>query len=583
MFNEIIIQFNSQSKSGKISEAIKLAKSLKAKFDGKYYEVLFNSINDKNLLELSSLVEFLSGSRIFIDGEDCGRPYHLENRINFIVDCYADSYCDGNCSHNDKFDLKIAKEFCNKFKESIKKKEKKNGEKMDVIYQFNAKSTGGDVPEAIKLANSLNSEFDGKYYKVFFDSVSNENLLLLDRLVGRYSGTRFFVNGEELEPYILFSIFNCPEKSKCSGKCVYSNHEPLSNTAKKYCEKFNEILSIKKTRITYEGSNIAWINNEEDLSFPKNPDNEYVLIDSPRGLGPDSIIGVEMEKSDIIINDIKDWMMDEGESKTEEEGFVLKINFIGLTDISKIERLDNLTELQSLDLFGNEIFEIKGLEKLINLEYLDLNGSEITEIKGLENLKNLKGLILKANNINEIRGLENLVNLLYLDLSENPISEIKGLENLANLKYLILDDIEIGEESLIQIAEEDIPESLIQEIEENTYFYSYYSIPNYAQKFVEYCQRKKAKSNREDKAKIKKIEKMMVESDSHSLDTLRDALKMDARTFNNKILDWAIAYGFEIDGDYLITNKNTLTDFIDELDRYFTLWDKESNKTTNKN
>lgn len=325
-----------------------------------------------------------------------------------------------------------------------------------------------------------------------------------------------------------------------------------------------------------KGSEIKWINHDDDLDFPKNPDNEYVLIEGPRGLGPDTIIGVEMEKADVIINDVKDWMMDEGESVTEEEGFVLKINFIGLTDISKIEGLENLTELQSLDLFGNEIFEIKGLEKLINLEYLDLNGSEITEIKGLENLKNLKGLILKANNINEIRGLENLVNLLYLDLSENPISEIKGLENLVNLKYLILDDIEIGEESLILIAEEDIPEELKQEIEENTLFYSYNSIPNFAQKFVEYCKRKKAKSDREDKEKIKKIEKILLESGSMSLDSLRDTLKMDAHTFSNKILEWAVEYGFEIDGDYLLTNKNTVLDFIDELDKYFTLWDEES-------
>ena len=61
-----------------------------------------------------------------------------------------------------------------------------------------------------------------------------------------------------------------------------------------------------KTRKNWEDDEreIVWINHDDDLDFPKNPDNEYVLIDSPRGLGPDTIIGVEMEKSDIIINDI---------------------------------------------------------------------------------------------------------------------------------------------------------------------------------------------------------------------------------------------------------------------------------------
>lgn len=328
---------------------------------------------------------------------------------------------------------------------------------------------------------------------------------------------------------------------------------------------------------------IFWVNNEDDADFPKNPDNKYVLVDSPRGLGLGSIIGVEMEKGDVIFRDIKDSMMNEGESIPEEKGFVLNMPIVSIIDISKIEGLEKLTELKSLRLSGTEIFEIKGLEKLINLEYLDLRGNEITEIKGLENLVNLKGLILGENRITEIRGLENLVNLIYLDISENPISEIKGLENLVNLKYLVLNGVPIKEKSLNQIAEENVPEELKQKIKGNTFFmYSYYSFPNYAQKFVEYCQRKKNRAHREDKEKIQKIEKMMVESDSLSLDTLRDALKMDAHTFSNKILDWAIEYGFEIDGDYLITNKNTLSDFIDRLDKYFTLWEKGSSITKNK-
>ncbi|MBA7584206.1 hypothetical protein ES708_26159 [subsurface metagenome] len=371
------------------------------------------------------------------------------------------------------------------------------------------------------------------------------------------------------------SIVDCYDYSSCIGKCSHNDKFELK-IVEEYCPKFEK-------RITIEGREISWISNsEDDLSSPKNPDNKYVLIDGPRNLGPYSLIGVEMEKDDYIFHDIRDSMMDEGESVAEEKGFVLKITFIGLKDISQIEGLEKLTDLKRLDLFGNEIAEIKGLEKLINLEYLILEGNEIAEIKGLENLINLKGLILRSNKINEIKGLENLVNLIYLDLSENPISEIKGLENLVNLKYLILNGIKIKEKSLNQIAEENSPEELKQEIKENTFFmYSYSSIPNYAQKFVEYCQRKKNIAHREDKEKIQKIEKMMVESDSLSLDTLRDALKMDAHTFSNKILDWAIDYGFEIDGDYLITNKSTISDFIDELDKYFTLWEKGSSITIN--
>ena len=142
---------------------------------------------------MSSLVEFLSSSHIFIDGEDCGRPYNSEERVDSIVDCYDYSSCIRKCSHNDKFELKIAEEYCTKFDK----------------------------------------------------------------------------------------------------------------------------------RITIEGREIVWIKNEDDLSSPKNPYNKYVLIDGPRGLGPDSLIGVEIEEAEIILYDIKSSMMDEEESIPEEKGFVL--------------------------------------------------------------------------------------------------------------------------------------------------------------------------------------------------------------------------------------------------------------------
>jgi len=580
-YNKIIIQFNSQSKSKNISKAIKIAKKLNREFDGKYYRVLFNSINDKNLLVLSKLVGFLSGSRIFIDDEDCGRPYSLDERLDFITNCPEYDICSGNCSiiMFGEDDLKIARRICKKFKEPKIKKPIKNNKKMKIIFQFNSKSRGGDVPEAIKIAKSLEAEFDGKNYKVLFNSVNDEKLLLLDRLTGHLSGTRFFVNEEELNPSFIRSIFNCQKKSTCKGKCVYTYIKEYLDEAKKFCEKFDESLSIEKPLLRYNGREIKWIKNEDDPIFPKNPDNKYVLIDSPRNL-PGDIIGVEMEMEGLFFDQMKYDMMEEEDTIIEEEGYVLDMSGWGITDVAKIEGLEKLTELKGLNLGGNAIFKINRIDKLINLEYLSFGGNNISEIKGLENFVNLKGLMLRGNQINEIKGLENLINLFYLDISENPISEIKGLENLINLKYLHLNEINITEELLVQIAQEK-PLSAISPSGLKTR-YSYYNIPDYAQKFVKYCQRKKAKLDREDKEKVKKIEKILIESNSVNLDTLRDSLKMDVHTFNNKILDWSIDYGFEIDGDYLITNKNTVSAFIDELDKYFTLWDKTEIKKNNK-
>ncbi len=125
--------------------------------------------------------------------------------------------------------------------------------------------------------------------------------------------------------------------------------------------------------------------------------------------------------------------------------------------IEEIKGLENLTNLKSLILLENRIKEIKGLENLINLEALNLGSNLIEEIKGLENLTELRFLYLGDNKISEIKGLENLTNLEKLCFGRNKIREIKGLDNLTNLKTLYLNDNQIGEmkglENLINLED----------------------------------------------------------------------------------------------------------------------------------
>lgn len=135
----------------------------------------------------------------------------------------------------------------------------------------------------------------------------------------------------------------------------------------------------------------------------------------------------------------------------------LKLMGMGITDMSQIEGLENLTSLRALNLKNNFITEIKGLEHLTNLNKLNLSGNQITEIKGLEYLNNLEFLTLSNNSISEIKGLENLRDLWELDLRSNNISEIKGLENLTNVSTLSLENNKFtdikGLESLTSLIE----------------------------------------------------------------------------------------------------------------------------------
>ena len=47
---------------------------------------------------------------------------------------------------------------------------------------------------------------------------------------------------------------------------------------------------------------------------------------------------------------------------------------------------------------------------------------------------------------------------------------------------------------------------------------------------------------------------------------MRDALKMDEKTFSVKIFEWAHQFNFVINGDYLIVNPEKVDDFIDNVD-----------------
>lgn len=235
------------------------------------------------------------------------------------------------------------------------------------------------------------------------------------------------------------------------------------------------------------------------------------------------------------------------------------------TLITEIKGLENLTNLHILDFRGNQITEIKGLETLINLTRLTLSNNQISKIKGFEKLTNLQELWLDRNQISEIEGLETSINLWILNLGYNQISEIKGLESLTKLTTFYLKENQIPQDLLNQLGG----------VGKNGFAKS-------PQNLVEYCRKKREKEEKLEKESLEKIKKIIKVSTRIKLDMLIDALKMDTQTFNEKIFEWAEKFGFTIDGDYLITNIDTVSDFIDELDKQFAIWEKSEREKIKK-
>ncbi|TFF88657.1 MAG: hypothetical protein EU549_02615 [Promethearchaeota archaeon] len=90
------------------------------------------------------------------------------------------------------------------------------------------------------------------------------------------------------------------------------------------------------------------------------------------------------------------------------------------------------------------------------------------------------------------------------------------------------------------------------------------------------------RNHKDEKELIEKIKKIVKVSNKIKLDMMRKSLKISEDEFLDKIYDWAERYDFRIDGEYLIINKETISDFIDSLDSQFDEWNKKETREEGK-
>lgn len=118
--------------------------------------------------------------------------------------------------------------------------------------------------------------------------------------------------------------------------------------------------------------------------------------------------------------------------------------YLGFTQIRNIEVVSKLSNLQDLDLSSTQIRNIEVLGKLNNLQTLFLRSTQISNIEVLGKLSNLQTLYLSSTQINNIEIIGKLSNLQTLHLSDTKISDIEVLGKLSNLQNLYLSDTKIS-------------------------------------------------------------------------------------------------------------------------------------------
>ncbi|MDE0452555.1 MAG: hypothetical protein OXI90_12430 [Gammaproteobacteria bacterium] len=99
------------------------------------------------------------------------------------------------------------------------------------------------------------------------------------------------------------------------------------------------------------------------------------------------------------------------------------------------EELADLAELQAQDL---GIRDLTGLELAENLETLNLWRNEVASLTALSDLRQLRRLYLNYNRVSDLRPLEELAGLSLLNVVGNPVSDLSPVAELRQLESLWL-------------------------------------------------------------------------------------------------------------------------------------------------
>ncbi len=125
----------------------------------------------------------------------------------------------------------------------------------------------------------------------------------------------------------------------------------------------------------------------------------------------------------------------------------LDIHEKNISDLEGIQHLVNLEDLQAYNNFINDITGLKGLKKLIMLR---IDNNKISDLTPLSELTELKVLKLNNNKISDVKPLSLLEKLTVLYLYENNIKDISSLGKLTKLHIFYASGNEIRDIAIME-------------------------------------------------------------------------------------------------------------------------------------
>ena len=230
---------------------------------------------------------------------------------------------------------------------------------MIVKFQFNSRSSGQNVPEAISLANNLNAKLENRFYVMEFDSPQDKNLQKLYQLVGGLKGSIITLDdGEPINASKFFNTVDCQEKLLCKGLCkhVRVGYYPIDQFLIAIAPSIeNGVLRTSSVEMIRNLSNFLEPINENHFKFNKelflrHTIEETILENQFCDIFELNNLKVEIEKlpDEIELTAREDMEFEEGDDLSEES---LLINFFASCEIDgKMNLSDIITCSKAISL-----------------------------------------------------------------------------------------------------------------------------------------------------------------------------------------------------------------------------------------
>ncbi len=118
----------------------------------------------------------------------------------------------------------------------------------------------------------------------------------------------------------------------------------------------------------------------------------------------------------------------------------------GISDLTGLERLTNLTRLS---VWENQVTDLSPLSGLTSLTEVQAGFNDLADLTPLAALTGLTRLGLAQNRIASVDSLAGLVQLKHLNLDKNAISELAPLASLTDLTWLSIEDNAFTEDAVL--------------------------------------------------------------------------------------------------------------------------------------